>query len=442
MTESNNVENDNMSKSNTKDAVIYMSAYSVHQFKRHYIFWKQKINIKKLLKEFHIKGISNDNTYVSPDVKCHYTVNYNSLKQVSAYNFEESIDDLRERYPKFWDEMMTTLSFHHSSVALLDSTLVNISMCFNLESFLVVFNEKRFQVDPIVFIMNDAIIVIFELIDFESGVPLEHNNIYGRSNNFGIQPIKKIKYFSDDEFTDDSRTISEIIFENISAFMTKISKNKWEVDKYSYVHNTLVLSNRIINVVDYFQKVLGAQVNDFELNNISSTEVFEYYSTEYLGVVTNNVKDKPGQILFDCIILESFKVYLLLKMIIDFEINNKLTKIVNNQFYVESLFYTSRVPIITQNMIDNIKNTFSFIKYKNAIDFKIRALNYTHEKQRASNGRLMNVLLYILALLGSAQTLQVLQTEFQVPFNYSFWVVLSIFVLFGVIWIVREVKKR
>lgn len=442
MTESNNVEKDNMSKSNTKDAVIYMSAYSVHQFKRHYVFWKQKIYIQKLLKEFHIKGICNDNTYVSQDVKCHYTVNYNSLKQVSAYNFEESIDDLRERYPNFWDEMMTTLSLHHSSVALLDSTLVNISMCFNLESFLVVFDEKRFQVDPIVFIMNDAIIVIFELIDFESGVPLEHNKIYGRSNNFGIQPIKKMKYFSDDEFTDDSRTISEIIFENISAFMTKISKNKWEVDKYSYVHNTLVLSNRIINVVDYFQKVLGAQVNDFELNNISSTEVFEYYSTEYLGVVTNNVKDKPGQILFDCIILESFKVYLLLKMIIDFEINNKLTKIVNNQFYVESLFYPSRVPIITQNMIDNIKNTFSFIKYKNAIDFKIRALNYTHEKQRASNGRLMNVLLYILALLGSAQTLQVLQTEFQLPFNFSFWVVLSIFVIFGVIWIVREVKKR
>lgn len=439
MFENNCVEN---KQPPIKDAIIFMSAYNIHKFKRHHIQWKQKVNSKELLEEFHIKGISHNNTYVAPYAKCNYTAEYNSINQVTAYHFEEDIANIRSEYPDFSDEMMTILSLHHSSIALLDSTQVHISTCFNLESFLVVFDEKTFQVDPIVFMMNGALIVIFELIDFESGIPLEYDSIYGRSHNFGIQPIKKMKYFNVDEFIEDTRTIPEVIFENVCAFLTKINRNKWIVDNYSYVHNTLVLSNKINNVADYFQMVLGAQINDFDPNNISSTDAFEYYSTEYLGVVTHIANDDSNRILFDCIVLESFKVYLLLKMIIDFEINHKLTKIIKNQFYVESLFYPSRVPIITLNMISNIKTTTSFIQYKNAIDFKIKVLNHNQEKQRASNGRLLNILLYILALLGSAQTLQVLQTEFQLPFEYSFWIVLGLFAVFGIIWIIREIKKQ
>ena len=60
----------------------------------------------------------------------------------------------------------------------------------------------------------------------------------------------------------------------------------------------------------------------------------------------------------------------------------------------------------------------------------------------SKNGRLLNILLYILAMIGSAQTLQVLQTEFGIPFKISFWVVMGVFVIFGLIWLIREIKKR
>lgn len=140
--------------------------------------------------------------------------------------------------------------------------------------------------------------------------------------------------------------------------------------------------------------------------------------------------------------LESFKVYLLFKMIIDYEFNHKLDKIINSQTYVKSLFYPVHVPIITLNVINNLKKTVSFLRYKQAIDFKVQVLKTEQERQRISNGRLMNVLLYLLAMIGSAQTLQVLQTEIGMPFNIAFWVAIDVFIVFGIVWVLREIKKQ
>ena len=134
-------------------------------------------------------------------------------------------------------------------------------------------------------------------------------------------------------------------------------------------------------------------------------------------------------------------MYLLLKMLVDYEVNHDLEKIVNNEIYVESLFYPAHVPIITLNVIDNLKETVSFNRYKQAIDFKVQALERQQERQKTHNGRLMNILLYVLSIIGSAQTLQVLQTELGLPFKVSFPITLAIFVVLGGIWILRELKK-
>lgn len=88
------------------------------------------------------------------------------------------------------------------------------------------------------------------------------------------------------------------------------------------------------------------------------------------------------------------------------------------------------------------KETVSFSRYKQAIDFKVQAPKIERERQRTNNGRLMNVLLYVLALIGSAQTLQVLQTELGLPFNIAFWVVIGVFIVFGIVWVLREIRKQ
>jgi len=429
------------SRQEIKDTIVFMTAYDIRGLKRHFPrFWQRK-KAKDMLRQYHISGISCENMYASPDAKCNYTVEYDSLKQVSAFHFDESVVEIRDKYPYFMDEMMTILSLRHSVHALLDSSQINVSMCFNLDSFLVAFDEKILQVDPIAFIMNNSLIVSFELIDFESAVPLCHDAIYGRNNNYGIKPVSKIKYFNEPEFVVDDRKISDIIFHNIFDFMSKAEKGKFEVADFSFLHNILVISNKIENTNEYFQKVLGAQIDNFNVENISTSNTFNYYSTEYMGVATQIIIEDAHNILYDCVLLESFKVYLLLKMIIDYEVNHKLDKIIDNQIYTESLFFPSRVPIITLNVIDNLKETDSFSRYKQAIDFKIQTLKIIQDRKRNSNGKLMNILLYILALLGSAQTLQVLHTELGLPFKSSFWIVVSLFAFCGIVWICREVNK-
>lgn len=424
-----------------QDTVIFMTAYHIHEFKPHIARFWQKIRRKNLLNQFHIAGISYKNSYLSPDAKCNYTAEYDSLKQVSAFYFEESIVETKEKHPRFMEEMMTTLSLHHSAHALLDVSLIDVSMCFNLESFLVVIEDNVLQVDPVAFIMNGSLIVNFELIDFETTIPLAHDSIYGRSKNYGIHPVSKIKYFDEENFSDDNRKISDIIFQNVFGFLSCAGKGKWEVGNFSFVHSILVMSNKINRVSDYFQNVLGAQLNDFKIDNISATNAYRLYSTEYLGVITEVKSDNIDRILFDCIMLESFKVYLLLRMIIDYEVTHKLDKIVNRQIYVESLYYPYYVPIITLNMIKNLKQTTSFAQYKQAVDFKVRALKIQQDRKKTSNGKLMNFLLYVLAMLGCAQTLQVLQTELGLPFKYSFWVATGLFAVFGFVWWLREAKE-
>ena len=113
-----------------------MTAYDIHKFRQHFPRFWQHGKTKDLLKKYHISGISNKNVYVTPYAKCNYTVEYDSLKQVSAFHFEESVIEINEKNPQFMEEVMTTLSLHHSSHALLDSSQINVSMCFNMESFL------------------------------------------------------------------------------------------------------------------------------------------------------------------------------------------------------------------------------------------------------------------------------------------------------------------
>ncbi len=426
-----------------KDTVVFMTAYDIHKIEKHFFRIGKKLNKKELFSQFHIAGFSHNDTYVTSYAKCKYETEYDSLNQITSFRFDESFEKYNKINNKFADEMIATIYQQNSVKALLDNTLIKVDTCFNLEPFLVVISSKIYQVDSIAFIMNGSLIVNFELIDFETGVPLDSKSIYGRSHNYGIMQIEQIKYFDEENFQNDNRKIADIIFENVHGFLTKLANDKWEVGNYSYVHNIFVLSNKIENVSEYFQNVLGGKINDFSVQNLSSTDDFKLYSTEYLGVVTDvSSQSDESHILNDCLILESFKIFILLKMIMDYDIHHKLNEIIDNQIYAQHQLYPVHAPIITLNVIDNLKKTYTYLRYKQAIDFKLQTLNVYQDRKINKNGRLLNILLYILAMIGSAQTLQVLQTEFGIPFKISFWVVMGVFVIFGLIWLIREIKKR
>ncbi len=431
------------SKSKSKDTVVFMTAYDIHKIKQHFFRFGRKNKRKELWAQCHIAGISYNCAYITPYAKCHYRPEYNSQNQIVSFHFEEDFEKINTIHERFADEMITTLCLHHSAEALLDSTLIKVDTCYNMERFLVTFSDKVYQVDPLAFVMNGSLIVCFELIDFETAVPLNHKSIFGRNNNYGIKQAEKIKYFGESEFRECGQKISDIIFDSVYGFLTKASNDKWEIGNYSFVHNTLVLSNNVENVAEYFQTVLGGKIDNFSPHNISATDLFRLYSTEYLGLITNIVDAQDyHRLLNDCIMLEAFKTYILLEMVMDYEIHDKIDEIIDHQIYVQSQMYPLHVPIITLNMIDNLKTTYSFSRYKQAVDFKLQALKIYQDRKISSNGRLLNILLYILAMLGSAQTLQVLKLEFGLPFNISFWVVMGMFVLLGIVWLIREQRKK
>ena len=431
-----------MDKDTRNETVIFMAAYDIHKIERKLFRLKNKKKKKELWEKFHVAGFVSNNKYIAPFGICNYDFDYNTLNQVSSFHFEENIERYNEINEGFSDEMLSILSMQHSTTALLDSTLIAVEPFFNMEQFLVAFEDEIFQVEPIAFIMNGTLIITYELINFDTGVPLDAMSVLGRENNYGITPIKKIRYFDEAEFVEDTRKISDIIFDNIYGFLMESTDNKWAVGNYSFVHNILVFSNEIENVTEYFQSVLGGKLENLTLTNMSTSNKYEYYSTEYLGLVTFLDDEDMPHILNDSIILEAFKVFILLKMIITYEIRHNLEDVVNNQIYIESQLHPLHAPIVTLNFIDNFRNIYSFNRYKKAIAFKEQTLKLYQERKKSKNSRLLNILLYILAIFGSVEMLQVLQTEFAIPFKISFWVMMSIFMVFGIVWVKGEVKKQ
>lgn len=424
----------------TTDIIVFMSAYDVHKFNKRIPKLWHKPKTKELLKQFHIIGLSTQNSILTKSRKTEYTTEYNSLKHISEYKFQISEKEYTDEVKHELEQTMGSLVFHHSAKTLLDTNKTQIKHCFNLESFLVYINSEILQVDPFAYFLNGVLIINFELVHFETGEPLSFDEIYGRTNNYGILPIQAIKYFDEDVFSADNRKISEIIFDNIWGLLDNINRHKYTVRQLSFVHNILVFSNNINEPKDYFKKVLGAPSIELDIKDLGTSKDFKYYSKEYLALVTSYSENNISNILVDIQVLESLKTFILLQMIIDVEINDKLNTIVDHQIYLRSLYYQSHAPVITLNVIDNLKTMVSYIQYKSAIDFKVEALKVLQDRQKTKNGRLLNVLLYILALIGSFQTLEVLKTEFRISFGWGVAIVCIIFGVFGLIWLCREIK--
>lgn len=426
------------SKNDSGDTIIFMTAYDFHKFNRKLPSLRRKCEKRDLFEKFHIFGISTQDMIVTAQNKIEYESNYDYITHSAQFNFDLSEEKYDENIQHELNKMMTNLALHHSSRVMLDTTRTDIKFCFNMDSFLVTIRSEILRVDSIAYIINGVLVVNYELIHYETGKPLSIDEIYGRTNNYNIIPVESTMYFGEQNFTDDNRKISDIIFFNIVGFLEYVMKNKYEMGSYSFVHNILVFSKNVKNVNEYFKLVLGADTVELEINNIATASSFKYYSKEYLGLVTDFSEEEFSHILSDVQILESFKIYLLLQMILDVEINDKLDAIINHQIYLQALHYQSHAPIITSNLIESIKSTVAYNQYKSALENKIQALKIMQDRERNKNSKLLNILLYVLALLGSFQTLQVLQTELGLSFKYGMIGVCIVFGVFGVIWICRE----
>jgi len=421
-----------------QDCVIFMTAYNINTFDKKLSFFRKKGKSHERLAKYHMSSLLAQNTLLTQKGKIKYTAQFDPLKQTTNFQFKtDKKEDGVETHKDEIDRVSWAFKLMHSLELLLDNSLFNISFFINMEQFLVSINSRLLQVDPIVFFFNGMLFINFELIDFSTGNPIGKDEIYGRNNNYCLMPVSSLRYFNEDEFSDDTRKISDIIFENVAGFF----EQGFHIKSVSYVHNIFVRSNSIANMNDYFLGVLGATGLQIKLNNINTNDGFKYYSQEYLGVVTAVSSGNEQQSLFDCQMLEVLKMYLGLSQIVNYNVVKNLDDTINGQMRVEHLLFMSSTPIITVNAIDNMKQTESFKRNKAAIDFKITCLNLWQERRKNKNAFLLNILLYALTFVGGLSALQVLQDELGWCFKPAAAIMTIIFAGAGAIWFLLERKK-
>lgn len=211
--------------------------------------------------------------------------------------------------------------------------------------------------------------------------------------------------------------------------------------QYDYVHDTLVFSNNIENISDYFCKLIDTKAPAEPIKDISTVEIYQYYPQAGCSVVSDFDCDNFQPILYSAIILESLKLYIHIFQNSNLENETDLRRSVRNDIYLQNLFCSPNLPIETHNLLNYIKESEPYKKHAEALHLKISYLTAQNELKKSRNSAILNVLLYIISLLSAIGTLDVIEAHFGVPFKYSFIIVVTLFIL-GLFWGIIEYRNH
>lgn len=425
------------------DTIVFMSAYETTKYSKSKLPFKKKPKLDTLLDKHHLTYMLMGNKLISSNGALNLCAEYDYIQQSTSFSFtpineKRDIDDFEEIVKRTG----FCIKLLHAQSVLADSLYFNIDYFICMESFLVHIGKHVFQIDPIVFSMNRILIITFEVIDFETGIPLNKDDVFGKIGNYNLLTINGYQYFGEESTTPSNDKISEIIYNNISSFFSEMTGEKFLPEDYSFIHNTLVLSNEINDVADYFCKLIGTRKLPSPLENISTTENYQYYPQDGASVIKNYNPDDIDLPLYNGIMLEAVKLNVYLSQIINLEITEDMNKVIRNDLYLENLFFAPHVPIETHNLLSYIYNTNSFQHHKEATKLKISYMTTENESKKSRNGVLLNVLLYIVSLIGAIGTLDTLECRLNIPFKYSFTVVVLAFSAFGIIWGITEWRRN
>lgn len=429
-------------KTSISDSVIFMAAYNIDKISKNFPqIWKRK-KVKELLKLHHITAIVSNNIILTPESRLSYAEEFCYVNQETKFSYgnnnkKDKIDDHLEELSKCsW-----ILSLRHSAHLLLDESLFKISFLIDMAPFLVSIGSKILEVKAFAFFMNGVIFINYELTDLMTKKPFDRRKCKGVKSNYNILPIEKIKYLDGEDFITDNRKISDVIFDNIVECFTDIMRKKYRTKSFSFLHNTFIVTKQGLDVEAYIQRAIGADIPDLQLQNLSSTKDFGYYSYDSFGIIAGCSKDILRQVLFDGILLESVKMYLCLQPVLGVHEIDNLEKLLHQRDYIECLRYPSHVPIITDNALKAFTNTNSFIQYTSALDLKIHYFSILEDQKKAKNGRLLNLLLYLLAVVNSIGALGTLHSELNLSFIGGLVAVVLIFGALGAYWFFKDKRK-
>ncbi|BDF70157.1 hypothetical protein CE91St41_26160 [Oscillospiraceae bacterium] len=428
---------------NNTDTIIFMSAYETTKYSKSRRFFRKSSTLTTLMDKHHFTYILKDDKLISPKGTLKLCAEYDYIQQNTSFSFSTVTE--KSDIASFEEVIKKTgscIKLLHAQSVLSDPMYFNIDFFIFMEQFLVYVGDHVFQIDPVIFSLNRALMISFEVIDFKTGTPLKKDNVLGKMGNYNLLSINGYQYFGEEFVTPSNSKISELIYDNISSFFYELTGKRFVPENYSFIHNTLVLSNDIIDVAEYFCNLIGTKEIPSPLVNISTTDNYQYYPQDGASVITKYNSNNVDISLYNGILLESIKLYIYLTQIINLEITSDINKVMRNNLYLENLFFAPHVPIETHNLLSYIYKTNSFQHHKEATKLKISYMTAENESKKSRNGVLLNVLLYIVSLIGAIGTLDTLEYRLNIPFNYSFSAVILIFSIFGIIWGMTEWRRN
>lgn len=422
-----------------KDTVIFLSAYQTTSYSKKRHLFTPKENLLSLLKKHRMAYMMHKNKIISPDGTVLLDADYDDVSQTTTVSFNPvgKSNDL-SNYDELINNTGACIKLLHSHSVLADSAYFQIEQVWGLQSFVAYIDDDAFQIDPLAFTFNGTLIIAFEMIDLSTGEPLNKDDTSLKMRNWNLRKIKGYKYWGEDSVTNSTHTIPELIYINICDFISEMTGKRFTPNDYWYVHDTLILSNRIKSIEKYFCKLLGLNSLPTQLENISTTANYEYYFQDGASVVTKYDPDGIDITLYNAIIFESTKLYIYLFQIISAEKTKDLNAVMRNDLYLENLFFAPKVPVETFNLLRCIYQSQTYQHRKEAIKLKITYLTTENDVRKNRNALLLNVLLYIASFLGSISTLDALDSRLNIPFKISIVVVIIFFGLLGLIWGIIE----
>lgn len=428
---------------NSNDTIIFMSAYKATKYSKSRNLFKKTVEILTLLRRYHITWLLDNDEFVSRQGRLKLHTEYDYVKQNTKFSFlpMDENENIKE-YEDIINHAGFCIKLLHAQSVLSDTSYFKINLSILMESFNVYIGKKIFQVDPFVFLLNGMMIIVFEVIDCETGCLLQKENVFGKRGNYNLLSVNGYQFFDDESVTYCNMRIPEIIYKNISSFFAESKYRRYIPDQYSFVHSTLVLLNDIDNIADYLCSLLGVNELGTQPVNISTTNQYQYYPRDGAGVITQYSAEDIDAALYNGILLEAIKLYIYLQQIINMDIADKRNKVIKNDLYLESLFFAPNVPIETSNLLQYIYSTASFRHHKEAIKLKLSYMAQKNESSKNRNGVILNALLYFISVISLIGTLDVLEDRMNIPFCYSFAIVLFLSSVLGILWLVIEWRRN
>lgn len=424
------------------DTILFMSAYKAIKLQKHIRLFHSNIEIEALLEKHNIECYAHQNHLMTSQGIITLDVEYDDVFQQISYKYKSGRKNTTLDSQKYSELVSSYVKLLHAQRILLDPRYFKVDSFYILSSFIVYIDDQTYQINPKVFTLNETYIIAFEVINFSTKEPLGREDISAKASNFNIRKIRGYRHFHEEFSMLSNLTIPELIYAKVNNFFTSFINKRFTVDNYAYVHSTLVISEEVSDITQCFCGLIGVNELSTSPRNISTTNDYEYYVQDGSSIVTGFEPENIETALYHALTLESIKLYVYLFQIENTDITKDYNAVLKNDLYLENLFFAPKVPIETSNFLTCVYKTASFQLRKEASKLKLTYMAMENELRKNRNATLLNILLYVISLLGAISALDILEEKLSLPFQYTFYIVLFLFIVLGGVWICSEFKRN